>query len=211
MYSPADSEIYLSQLLGRANGTLPASASFLGWQPAYDIVRVPTRSVRSDVLGSVLRAIREGTDIDLSYQSMRQPEVCRRWIRPHAIAFDGTRWHARAWCHLRHDFRDFVFARIQRVHGHRASHIDPQDDRRWHTFTAAILRPSSDLTPQQRRAVSREFGMRSGKLRVRIREALVFYFVRQLRLDAPKSQVRNHPIELVNREELASLLVEAAR
>jgi hypothetical protein len=209
-FLPADSDVFLSQLLALAEGTLPASASFVGWQPPYDVVRFPSRSIHPDVLARVVQGIRNGEDIEVTYQSMRQPSLSRRWIAPHAIAFDGARWHARGWCHEHADFRDFVLARIQQVHGGRPSAIDPNSDARWHSHTTVILRPRRSLTRQQRAAVEAEFAMTHGRLKVEVREALVFYFVRQLQLETAPA-IRIHPIEWVNEEDLRPLLVEAAR
>jgi hypothetical protein len=205
-----DSHVFLSQLLAVADGTLPAGASFVGWKPPCDVVRFPTRSIRPDILAQVVGAIRNSQDIDLTYQSMRQPSISRRWIAPHAIAFDGARWHTRAWCHEHRDFRDFVLARVQEIHASRPSAIDSASDTRWHAYASVILRPRRSLTPQQRAAVEAEFSMKRGQLKVEVREALVFYFVRQLHLDTTPS-IRTHPIEWVNAEELRPLLLEAAR
>ena len=73
-----------------------------------------------------------------------------------------------------------------------------------------ILRPGRNLTRQQRAAVEAEFAMKHGQLKVEVREALVFYLVRQLQLETA-SAIRIHPIEWVNEQDLRPLLVEAAR
>lgn len=210
--TPADSQVFLNQVLGVASGTLPSSLSFIGWRPPCDIVQFPTRSIRPDILMRVIWAIRDGEDIELEYQSMRRPAATRRWIAPHAIAFDGARWHVRAWCHENLDFRDFVFSRFQRIHGSRKTDVDSRSDARWHSFVTLILQPRSGLTEHQRRAVEADFGMKDGELRIAIREALVFYFVRQVQLEREgEPPLRGQPIEWVNEKELRPLLQEAAR
>jgi predicted DNA-binding transcriptional regulator YafY len=35
-----------------------------------------------------------------------------RWIEPHACAFDGLRWHVRAFCRKDGVFKDFLLSRI---------------------------------------------------------------------------------------------------
>jgi len=210
--TPADSQSFLNHLVGVTTGTLSPSLSFVGWRPPCDIVQFPMRAIRPEILMQILWAIRDEEDIEIAYQSMRRPTPSRRWLAPHSIAFDGTRWHMRAWCHENADFRDFVLARIQYVHESRKSEIDPLSDLRWHTYTTVILRPRGGLTDQQRQAVEVEFGMKNGVLQVPVREALVFYFVRQLQLDrdAGSSALRGQPIEWVNEKELNHLLLEAA-
>src|SRR5207302_8202511 len=126
--TPSESQAFLNQVLAVTIGALPTSSSFMGWHPPCDVVRFPARAIRPEILIRVLWAIRDGSEIELVYQSMRQPTASRRWVSPHAIAFDGTRWHVRAWCHQSSTFRDFVFSRIQQVYGERKSEVNAQAD-----------------------------------------------------------------------------------
>jgi hypothetical protein len=205
-----DSQTFLSQLSGPSSGPASTPPSFVGWRPPYDLVKYPTRSIRPEILMRVIWAIRDRQDVELLYQSMRRPAATRRWISPHAIAFDGSRWHVRAWCHDNKYFKDFVFARIQQIYGVRTSEVDGREDKRWHSFTSVILRASSNLTQRQRIAVETEFGMRDGILEVQMREALVYYFVRQLRLDRNTRSSREGPLEWVNARDLEPLVTEAS-
>jgi hypothetical protein len=210
--TPPDSQAFLNQLLGVTAGALSPSLSFVGWRPPCDVVPFPARAIRPEILVSIIWAIRDGQDTEFEYQSMRRPAATRRWIAPHAIAFDGTRWHIRAWCYENLDFRDFVFNRIQKIFASRKSEVDSKSDARWHSYVTVILRPRNGLTEHQRRAVEVDFGMKNGMLHVSMREALVFYFVRQVQLDREgETPVRGQPIEWVNEEELRPLLLEAAR
>jgi hypothetical protein len=201
-----DAQAYLIELSGPQRGAAAAPLSFAGWRPPYDIVRYPTRSIRPEILMRVMWAIRDHHDIEVSYQSMRRPDATRRWISPHAIGFDGSRWHARAWCHENQFFKDFVFARVQQLYDVRESEIDSRQDLRWHSFVTVILRACSSLSSAQRAAIETEFGMQNGMLHLRMREALVAYFVRQLRLD---QQLKAQTLEWVNARELEHLLLEA--
>ena len=143
---------------------------------------------------------------------MRNPTASRRWISPHAIAFDGSRWHLRAWCHDNGDFRDFVFSRIQQVYRSRKSEIDPRNDLRWSSIVTIVLRPRNGLSEHQRRAVEIDFGMTNGVLEISMREALVYYFVRQLQLDRDgNTPVRGQPVEWVNEKDYMHLVFEAAQ
>jgi predicted DNA-binding transcriptional regulator YafY len=140
---------------------------------------------------------------------MREPATTRCWIAPHAIAFDGARWHARAWCYSRREFRDFVFSRIQKIYQVRATDLSDQVDTKWNTFCTVILHPNKALTTAQKRAVEIDFGMTKGELRVSMRQALVFYFVRQLHLVGERAVRDSQAIELANKEELNWLMDEA--
>jgi hypothetical protein len=204
---PAD---YLNQVRNVAAGALPIASSYLGSLPPCDIVEFPSRSIGPGILNQVLGAIRNHQDLEIEYQSMKQPAATRRWIAPHAIAFGGARWHARAWCHDSAHFRDFVLSRIHRVYRSRASDVDAGNDMRWSAFATVILRPRADLTAQQRTTVEQDFGMKDGELHHTIREALVYYFVRQLEVDRQQpSTGHQQPLEWVNAEELHPLMLEA--
>ncbi|MBD8900357.1 WYL domain-containing protein [Rhodanobacter sp. DHG33] len=205
----SNAQSFLDPLLGVTIGTLPLSSSFLGWLPPTDVVAFPVRSIQASTLTGINQAIRYRQDIELEYQSMRQPASTRRWIAPHAIAFDGMRWHARAWCYSREEFRDFVFSRIQTIYQTRPTHLADHTDVKWNTYNTVILRPKKTLSPAQQRAVEIDFGMTNGELHVPMRQALVFYFLRQLHLTNEHELQDGQPIELANKDELSWLIVEA--
>ena len=199
-----DTQTFLNQLANLTTGTMPPSLSFIGSRPPCDVVTLPTRRVRTDVLLSVLWAIRDRSEIEVIYQSMRRPTATKRWIVPHSLAFDGARWHARAWCHDSNMFRDFVLTRIQAIHERRMSEVDALKDTEWHTYAVVVIEPRPDLTIGQKDSVITDFGMQNGKLYKTIRRALVQYFVRHLQIDGPGSA--GQPIVWSNREELKELV-----
>ncbi len=191
-----DSQTYLNELSGLATGTISPSLSFIGVRPPCDVVTLPVRRVRIEVLLPILWAIRDGAELDTTYQSMRNPGPTRQWIAPHSLAFDGTRWHARAWCHGSSRFRDFVLTRFDQIHGRRTGSVNPHDDTDWQTFVVIEIEPSPNLTISQRDSVVTDFGMQNGRLSKTIRRALVSYFVRHLRIDQPHEA---QPIVWANR------------
>ena len=207
-----DAHSYLSELLGLSVGTLGPSASFIGWQPPHDIVRYPARPI---VIGTLLRlvwAIRDNDELLVSYQSMRRSTSTTRWIGPHALAFDGQRWHVRAWCQENKDFRDFVISRIQRIDESREATVSAEDDSRWNTYIEIVIKPREGLTNDQRRAIETDFGMTCGRLKLSCRKALAFYLLRQMQLDrSPDLSPAAQPLELINRDELADVIVAAQK
>ena len=183
LFIAPDTQTYLNELSGLATGTISPSFSFMGARPPCDVVTLPVRRVRTEVLLPILWAMRDGTEIDITYQSMRSPNPTRQWIAPHSLAFDGSRWHARAWCHRSSRFRDFVLTRIQEIHGHRQGSVNQQDDKEWQSYFVVEIEPNPCLTISQRETVINDFGMMDGRLSKTIRRALVSYFVRHLRID----------------------------
>jgi hypothetical protein len=183
LFIAPDTQTYLNELSGLAAGTISPSFSFMGTRAPCDVVTLPVRRVRTEVLLPILWAMRDGIEIDITYQSMRSPDPTRQWIAPHSLAFDGARWHARAWCHGSSQFRDFVLTRFQQIHGSRPSALNPQDDVEWQTFFVVEIEPNPNLTTSQRDSVIDDFGMMDGRLSKTIRRALVPYFARHLRID----------------------------
>lgn len=94
---------------------LPAAAQLFEW------VRPPLRSADSVVVRNVCEAATDSLAIKVFYRSMTHPAGRWRWIEPHSVAFDGQRWHVRAWCQMQMEFRDFNLARPDQEDGRNAS------------------------------------------------------------------------------------------
>lgn len=177
---------YLAQLQLIADEVLREGESWLGWVPPYGVVPKVRRKLAADVLRSILDAIRTGLGLHIRYQSMSSPNPSERWVVPHALSYDGYRWHVRAWCHRRERFLDFVLARMLAVLGARTEEIDPAQDRAWQETTKLRLGPNPSLPFAQQRAIALDYGMTDGSVSVEVRRSLVYYLSRQLLLDVAK-------------------------
>lgn len=199
---------YLAQLRGIADGAFTREESWFGWLPPFDVVPLVRRRLDAGKLRDVLAAIHTSAALHIEYQSASQPNPRWRWITPHAIAFDGFRWHVRAWCHDHQDFRDFVFARVLNVAERQPSHVDAVDDVEWHTEITMRLGPHPLMAESVRRVMELDYGMVSGAIEVPTRVCLSFYLERQLGLDLSSRELPpgRQQLVLLNRRE-----VEAAR
>jgi predicted DNA-binding transcriptional regulator YafY len=202
-----DAQSYFIQLLAIDAGILNRDTSFCGWIAPVGAVHFPHRETNATALKLALQAIRSSRTLRITYQSMNRTAPSERSISPHAFGFDGFRWHLRAYCHEREEFRDFVFARMLNISLGESSEINPNEDEAWSREVDLVLAPHPDLSEAQRRAIELDYGMQSGQMTLHTRQALLFYVVRQLRLDqnsgtAPQAQ----QIILVNRDELLPLL-----
>lgn len=198
---------YLNQLLGVSSQVLEREASFLGWMPPLGAMNFPGRKIEASVLRRVLAAIRHKRMLQIEYQSMNRPNPSVRGISPHAVGFDGFRWHVRAYCHERRDFRDFVFARILNVASDEVSTVDPLADAAWINMLDVVLAPHPDLQEGQRRAIELDYGMQDGCVSFQTRQALLFYVLRRLGLDRPaQGTPQSQQIVLVNRDALQPFL-----
>lgn len=207
-FGTGDPSRYLNDLLGLVSGIANQGATFIGWAPAVAVAPIPTRLISPETLVTLLRAIRTGHNLEVEYQSMSEPEPSRRVIAPHAIAFDGFRWHARAYCFKNEEFRDFVLARMLRVELGDVSGIDAERDDAWKTQVQLVLVPHPQLTESRRRVVELDYGMVKGEAILSCRQALLFYLLKHLGFNQPQSARTKH-IALKNEAELRALLPQS--
>ncbi len=173
----------LTELRLIAERQLHPEESTLSSPPSLAIAEAPTRSVEASVLRVVLAAIRDGVRFEAEYASFQRPEIARRSLSPHALVFDGFRWHVRA-----HDlgdgrFKDFVLARLDAPGITLEPGAEPAADLDWHENVPLTLVPHPGLEPHQRAVVIRDYGMGDeGRLTLKVRRAVVFYVRKRLGL-----------------------------
>ncbi|MBN8440083.1 MAG: WYL domain-containing protein [Thauera sp.] len=171
---------YLNDLLISASGLASEGSSFIGWAPPVGLTPIPARVVSAETLGRLLHAIRNRETVRVTYQSLTSDEPQARTLSPHALGFDGFRWHVRAFCHTRQSFRDFVIARMQSIRAGSASTVSSQDDLAWQTPVTLVIAPHPGLPPAQRKVVELDYGMQNGEARLDCRQALLFYVLKHL-------------------------------
>jgi predicted DNA-binding transcriptional regulator YafY len=179
----ADPARLLRELRLIAEGHLDRRDSMLASLPALAIAELPERSVDADVLRLVLAAIRDRHAINARYVSFQRPGERQRVLSPHALVFDGFRWHARA-----HDagddaFKDFVIARLSRVAPIGNWHRVPAEDSAWNHMVTLEIGPHPGLDAHQRRVIARDYGMDTKqRLLLTVREAVLYYVLRRFGL-----------------------------
>ncbi len=203
---------YLAELYALTTGTIPSDISFIGDAPTTAIVKHPTRLVPPELLRSVLKAIHSGSTLEITYQSMSSPEPSRRAISPRALAYDGYRWHVRAYCHKRERFSDFVFARILDHSGPHPRQPAPEIDQEWDRILTIVIGPNPGLARGPRKAIELDYGMVDGQLAIDTRQCLSYYLLRRLGLHRSTDQLQatEQQVVLLNRDELAPFIRELA-
>jgi hypothetical protein len=116
----------------------PVEDTMLGVVPPFDATPVPGRRIDPLVLRAVLFAIRGHKSLDVAYQSMSRREAIRRVIEPHALAYDGFRWHARAFDRESGEFRDFELGRMSKPKATAKANSTPENYIEWQTFVDLI-------------------------------------------------------------------------
>jgi hypothetical protein len=204
---------YLAQLKAMSDGILDIGDTWLSRQPDTGVFPVPTRRIDPAVLRAVVAAIRTRCAVHVEYQSTspEHPDPLWRWISPHALGFDGLRWHVRAFCHRENRFKDFILGRCLAVGEHGSPASTPESDWQWQTFFEVVLQPNPDLTDSQRRAVALDYDMSNGKVAVPVRFALLYYFYKRLRFDVAEyfDKPRERPVVVANRKEFDAALQRA--
>jgi hypothetical protein len=205
-----DADAYLNSLRSISDHILSPDQTWLSRIPEFAALPVPTRSTTPQHLRSILAAIQERRSLHIRYQSMSRPNPTRRWISPHALGFDGFRWHARALNHADRIYKDFLLPRILDVGETGPSEADATADRGWTQIITLRIGPHPELTPAQRRALELDYGMRKGALELKVRAALTYYALKRLGLDRAPDTVKpqDQQIVLENRGEVEAAMQE---
>ena len=193
---------YLTDLLSLCRGELPPSRNYFGFVPNVGVATFvpPRRNIDPEVLFNLLESIRGKKAVHISYMSVSSNSNTDHLIAPHGLAYDGLRWHVRAYCYDHHAFRDFVLSRILRCavpeidapsdrfpdpigNGFREVGTTGDDDAEWNELIDLVLCANPELPERARRAIELDYGMEeNGTVVYTCRRALVFYTLKWLRL-----------------------------
>jgi len=208
VYMITDSTHYFSQLRLIFNKVLKTEESFLGMLPSFDSIPSVARIVDSEILRNILKGINEKMSMEINYQSMSRDQPIWRKIAPHTLAYDGFRWHIRAYCHIHNDFRDFLLVRILELRNLEPATIDPSTDNRWHHIVEVKIEPHPGLSDAKKKIIERDYGMENGVGFIKVRAALYFYLEKHLGLDAGCSlrTANEQQIVLANRDEIEEVM-----
>ncbi|MCJ7874736.1 WYL domain-containing protein [Phaeobacter sp. J2-8] len=199
-----DASRYLAQLRSVAENILDREDSWIANLPSFASAPTPVRGVDPVTLRSVVGAIRRSEEVEIRYQSLSSPDPRWRWIAPHAIAFDGFRWHARAFCLTDECFKDFLLSRMIEIRGSRESGTSADDDLDWNSEVVLEVAPHPELSETQAKVIALDYGMRGGSAKIKVRRALLYYALRRLGLDTDPAARRpqDQQIVLMNAPEI---------
>ena len=180
-------ERFLLQLQSIKSGSLDIRETWFSHLPPVDVVPRLSRDVHAFVLRAILKCIRINGEMEIYYQSLTSAKL--RTICPHSLAYDGHRWHIRAWAPARAEYRDYVFGRILSFAEPKPCQSQPPEDLEWNTFVDLALIAHPDLSEEQRNAIEHDFQMEGGRKVLSLRLALAFYFIKRHNLDLREGQV----------------------
>lgn len=170
-------------------------------------------NLRPQVARVVLAAIRQRYALRLRYRSLEHPTGTDRTLYPHTLVFSGFRWHIRAYCVRRAEFRDFNLARIAEppvlVDG-KIEAANADNDIAWHQNIFIRLAPNPALSVDEQKLIESEFDMVRGNLEIRSRAALVPYALMAYQVETaePSINPRKNRLVLVNEPQIREFIWE---
>lgn len=155
----------------------PGAETTFHWLPQI------RRHIDPAIARNVSECIRSGKDLLIVYRSMKEPDGLERWVSPTALFSDGRRWHARAYCHLRKDYRDFVLGRIAVADRTRPNDTRLPVDESWDEIVPVHVIPHPSLSEAQQQLVRTDYNMNEQGLTIECRKALLLYALIGMGLD----------------------------
>jgi len=184
IFISTSAEVYLSQLTTLSiSSEAQSHQGFIGSPPSFDILPSADRRVDTDAFKLLLNAVRKKLSLEVNYQSLSTATPSLRRISPHSFASDGFRWHIRAYCHLKGEFRDFVLGRIMNIRDELLSEINPNDDLEWSELVNVSIAPNPLLSKDQQKIIELDYEMNDGVSVISMRKALLFYLKKRLGID----------------------------
>ena len=148
-----------------------------------ELLRAPEHRIDPDDVRALLAATELRESCRLKYQSMTSTEASERIVCPHAVVKASGRHHVRTFDFSRKQFIDFSLSRV--LSSDPMPDYPPvpstlDDD--WHKTVAVEFMPHPRLSPTQRLAIAREYGMKTGLSVITVRRAMLFYLLDEMRL-----------------------------
>lgn len=168
---------------------------FFNWGEAQStVLNVPERSISPNIVRGLIAAARANLRVDIDYVSLSTPEVRGRIIAPHSLVYDGIRWHVRAYCEEKREFRDFVLSRFRNEPDLMDKSVNTREhDEDWNYQVRANITPNPNLSEKQQRIVAEDYGMKNEKLSIVIRKALMHYYLRRMGVTLDKKLLKEQP------------------
>lgn len=168
-------------------------------------VRLDLSLVSPAVFSCILRATKSQLGVEIEYRSMNSPSGSKRLVFPHTLIRAPRRWHMRAWCVHRSDFRDFTLGRIVSVTPtEMKSEKLREEDVKWNQVIELAIGPHPDLCSEHRRMIAGEFFPGAALLKLPVRRCLAPYVIQDLRVavDCKSQTPPEYQLALLNADKL---------
>jgi len=163
------------------------------------------------IVSKVLQAIHAQKGLTLCYGSMTSPEGKTRTLYPHALIDTGFRWHVRAYCENRGEFRDFNLGRIlntPEITKTFPQEASSQHDKAWNEQITLKIQANPSLSLEQQKLIENEFAIKRKMLSVKTRACLVHYTLQRYQIDSDNltAPPQNQMLVLSNYKQISNYL-----
>ncbi len=167
------------------DGVLPCRHGLEAGNPdsRLEVIGLPARRLDVRIARRVLMALLGKHRLCVRYHSVSSGKDDWRVLAPAGLAWDGKRWHVRAWCGTRMEWRDFVLGRISDAEWPSGPAGKLPDDDEWMTFQTVKLRLNPELTDKQREGLRMDYGMEGDTLEMRVRSSMRNYLLAEMFID----------------------------
>lgn len=153
-----------------------------------DVDRLGRPSLSREIVQTILSGLSCRQRVSIRYQSKEVDPHAIDWrmISPNHLVHADNRYHVRAYCHKREDYRDFVLSRIlnaelQTIEKPGERWVSGEEDEDWRTSVTLRFRPNPELAEAQIRAVTKGYELdKEGCYCIQTSRALAFYVKRRI-------------------------------
>ncbi|WAK02240.1 helix-turn-helix transcriptional regulator [Methylobacter sp. YRD-M1] len=173
-------------------------------------VEKPNFNINPELIRPIIQAIRKNNAVKIEYYSMTTPTGSQRILFPHSLVYSGFRWHIRAWCCTKNEFRDFNLNRITKAYQEtieKPVESDSANDTLWNTIVNIELVANPEFSEDEKKLIEFEFKMTNNRLIIPVKAALVEYTLQAYQVDKIKrSNQYEQRLLLNNKKELETYL-----
>lgn len=165
----------------RGQGLIGRYLEDIEWSeiPFYDADRVTRPILNDEMVREALLGLYRRRTVAIHYSSKNRAIL--RTISPHHLVFASNRYHLRAYCHLRHEYRDFALSRVAWAQLDDAEWVSAEGDEDWHAYVELAFRVNPVLPQEVRVALQKDYGLGVTQLlEKRVRVANRYYCEREL-------------------------------
>jgi len=177
--------------------------------PSVTVIQKLKRNIELKHIHNITWAISNTKQVEITYTSQNQPEGTRRVIQPFKLIYASARWHVRAFCMSRNNFRDFSLSRI--LGSNRKDGVEErglfENDFDWNKIVTLKIQPHPKLDLNTKNILKREYKMIAGMIQLDVRAALVVYTLQENRVALnDKHSPKEYHLVLKNQNELSNYL-----
>jgi hypothetical protein len=151
------------------------------------VINLPKRRIDAGIARRVLMALLERRLLRVRYVSVNSASDEWRELAPAGLGWDGRRWHVRAWCMTRGEWRDFVLGRMAEAEWPGATAGTLPEDADWLAFETIRFRINPELALEQREALRMDYDLAGDSLEIRVRRSMKQYLLAGMFIDQNKS------------------------